>query len=216
MLGEYGLKATFYISPDNHEFTQGDLLTSHQIRGIADHFEIGAHTLTHRSLPTISISEAETEIVGSKMVLEYIVGSPVNTFCYPRGAYTGAHVQLVKAAGYRYARTVARYKFGVKNPYEAGTSLHIYNHGSAVELWRTAKFARFHPVAAWRYLEWSALGRAMFDNVVQQGGIFHVWGHSWEIDRNDDWQPLEDFFRYISAHPRVRYATNGELEAYLS
>ncbi len=215
MLREYGLKATFYISPDNNEFTPGELLTSHQIREVANQFEIGAHTLTHRSLPTISISEAEKEIVGSKTILEQITGKPVNSFCYPRGAYTGVHAQLVRAAGYRYARTVARYKFGVNNPYEAGTSLHIYNHSSPVELWRTARFAKFHPRATWQYLEWSALGRAMFDYVVQQGGIFHIWGHSWEIDRNDEWGPLEDFFRYISAHPKVRYATNGELEDYL-
>ena len=215
MLREYGLKATFYISPDNREFTRGDLLTSHQITDMADYFEIGAHTMTHRSLPTISRTEAEAEIVESKMVLERITGRPVNTFCYPRGAYTDVHAQLVKAAGYRYARTVARYKFGVVNPYKAGTSLHIYNHSSAVELCRTAKFAKFRPLAAWRYLDWSALGRAMFDHVLEQGGIFHVWGHSWEIDRNDDWRTLEDFFHYISAHPKVRYATNGELGAYL-
>jgi len=214
MLRDYGLKATFYVSPHNQEFARSDLLTPQEIRDMACDFEIGAHTLTHRSLPTIPKEEAEREVVGSKTVLEQITGSAVNTFCYPRGAYTGLHVELVKAAGYRYARTVARYAFNVSDPYQAGTSLHIYNHRSGFNLWRTANFVGFRPIKAWRCLEWGALGRTMFDYVLAQGGIFHIWGHSWEIDKNNDWELLEDFFHYISAHPRVKYATNGELEAY--
>jgi peptidoglycan-N-acetylglucosamine deacetylase len=94
------------------------LLTPQEIRDIGYDFEIGAHTLTHPGLPTISAKEAEREVVGSKTVLEQITGSAVNTFCYPRGAYTELHMELVKAAGYRYARTVRRYAFNVNNPYE--------------------------------------------------------------------------------------------------
>ncbi|MDR2984626.1 MAG: polysaccharide deacetylase family protein, partial [Nocardiopsaceae bacterium] len=184
------------------------------IRDIASDFEIGAHTLTHRSLPTISEEDAETEVVGSKTMLEQITGSAVNTFCYPRGAYTQLHMELVKAAGYRYARTVERYVFSVSDPYKAGTSLHIYNHRSGFNLWRTANFVRFRPIKAWRCLEWEALGRAMFDRVLAEGGIYHIWGHSWEIDRNNDWERLEDFFRCISTHPGVKYAANGELAAH--
>jgi len=213
MLREYGLKATFYISPQNHEFAGSDLLTPREVRDISCDFEIGAHTLTHRSLPTISAEEAEREVVGSKTVLEQMTGKAVNTFCYPRGDYTELHVKLVMAAGYRYARTVTRYTFDMNNPYKAGTSLHIYNHRFGFDLWHTARFVRFRPIKVWRCLEWGMLGRAMFDYVLEEGGIFHIWGHSWEIDKNNDWERLEDFFRYISAHPRVKYATNGELEA---
>jgi peptidoglycan-N-acetylglucosamine deacetylase len=214
MLREYGLKATFYISPQNQEFAGRDLLTPQEIRDIGCDFEIGAHTLTHRSLPTISEEEAEKEIIGSKTVLEQITGSAVNSFCYPRGDYTKLHVELVKAAGFRYARTVARHTFNMNNPYTAGTSLHVYNHGFGFDLWRTARFVRFRPIKTWRCLEWEMLGRAMFDYVLKEGGIFHIWGHSWEIDKNNDWEHLEDFFRYISAHPKVNYVTNGKLEAY--
>ncbi len=211
MLREHGLKATFYISPKNQEFAQHDLLTPQEIRDIGRDFEIGAHTLTHRSLPTISEEEADREVAASKTVLEQINGRAVNAFCYPRGAYTELHVQLVKAAGYRYARTVKRYTFNLNDPYRAGTSLHVYNHRFGRDLWHIARFLRFRPIDAWRCLEWGALGRAMFDYVLQEGGILHIWGHSWEIDKNNDWESLDQFFRYISSHPRVKYATNGEL-----
>jgi len=212
MLKEYGLSATFYVAPKNQEFAKQDLLTSQEIRDLSHDFEIGAHSMTHRRLPTISAQQAETEIVDSKAVLEQITGKEVKTFCYPGGAYTQLHVQLVKDAGYRYARTVARYAFAVDAPYEAGTSLHVYNH--RFDLWQTACFARFRPIKVLRCLEWEILARAMFDRVIKEGGVYHIWGHSWEIDEHNDWERLENVFRYISANPKVKYVTNGELEAY--
>ena len=67
----------------------------------------------------------------SKAVLEEVVGKEITVFCYPGGAYTKLHVQQVKDAGFRYARTVDRYKFDVDDPYEAGTSVHVYDHWSS-------------------------------------------------------------------------------------
>jgi peptidoglycan-N-acetylglucosamine deacetylase len=213
MLNEHGLKATFYVAPENQELAKEDLLSFAEIRDLSQDFEIGAHSMTHRRLPTISAQEAAWEIIESKAVLEQAIGREIRVFCYPGGAYTKLHMQLVKDAGYRYARTVTRYAFNVSDPYEAGTSLHIYNHRIGFDLWRTAHFVRFRPIKAWRCLEWEVLGRAMFEYVLEEGGIFHIWGHSWEIDKNNDWDRLEGFFRYIGAHPRVKYVTNGELAA---
>ena len=97
-----------------------DLLTSQEIKNMSRDFEIGAHTLTHPRLPMISAAQAEEEIFDSKALLEEITGKEVKTFCYPYGYYAKEHVQLVKNAGYRYARTVARYKFGLDNPSRQG------------------------------------------------------------------------------------------------
>ena len=90
--------------------------------------------------------------------------------------------------------------------------MHVYNH--RFDLWQTARFVKFRPVKLLRCLEWDALAKAMFDCVVKKGGVFHIWGHSWEIDERHDWERLENVFRYISANPKVNYVTNGELETY--
>jgi peptidoglycan-N-acetylglucosamine deacetylase len=214
MLKKHGLKATFYVAPENQEFAKEDLLSPSEIKDLSQDFEIGAHSMTHRRLPTISEQEAATEIIKSKTVLEQVIDKEIKVFCYPGGAYTKLHVQLVKDAGYRYARTVARYRFKVEDPYEAGTSLHVYNHRLGFDLWHTARFVKFQPIKVLRCLEWDALAKAMFDQVIKEGGIYHIWGHSWEIDEHDDWESLENVFRYISANPKVSYVTNGELEAY--
>ena len=52
---------------------------------------------------------------------------------------------------------------------------------------------------------------AMFDRVMVRGGVFHLWGHSWEIENHKDWQRLEAVLKYISRRPGVVYATNQEL-----
>jgi hypothetical protein len=214
MLREHGLKATFYVAPENQEFARQDLLSLPEIRDLSQDFEIGAHSMTHRRLPAISEQEAASEIIESKAVLEQVIGKGIKVFCYPGGAYTKLHVKLVKDAGYSYARTVARYKFSVDDPYEAGTSVHVYNHWFGFDLWQTACFVKFRPIKFLRCLEWDALAKVMFDEVTEGGGIYHIWGHSWEIDQHDDWERLENVFRYISANPKVSYVTNGELEAY--
>ena len=211
MLREHGLKATFYVSPENQEFAKKDLLSLREIRDLSQDFEIGAHSMTHRRLPAIPEQEAAREITESKAVLEQVIGKEIKVFCYPGGAYTKLHVQLVKDAGYRYARTVARYIFSVGDPYEAGGDRHVYNHRFGLDLWQTARLVKFQPTKVLRCLEWETLAKAMFDQVIRGGGIYHIWGHSWEIDEHGDWARLENVFRYISANPKVSYVTNGEL-----
>jgi peptidoglycan/xylan/chitin deacetylase (PgdA/CDA1 family) len=210
MLRQYGLKATFYVSPRNKEWAAGDLLTQSEIREIGNDFEIGSHTVTHPRLPTIPHSQARKEIIDSKAMLEDITDQAIISFCYPGGAYTSVHPHLVKDAGYRFARTVMGYAFRVDEPYEAPTSLHACNHWRP-DLWKIARFAKFQPAAIRHYLEWDSLGRAMFDRVAGTGGVFHIWGHSWEIDQHSDWERLEGMFRYLSDRSGVKYATNGEL-----
>ncbi|MGN6681077.1 MAG: polysaccharide deacetylase family protein, partial [Streptosporangiaceae bacterium] len=77
MLKEYGLRATFYVAPENQEFAKQDLLTLPEVRDLSQDFEIGAHSMTHRRLPTISEQEAAREISESKAVLEQVTGKEI-------------------------------------------------------------------------------------------------------------------------------------------
>jgi len=40
--------------------------------------------------------------------------------------------------------------------------------------------------------------RAALDYVCNRGGIFHLWGHSWEIEEFGGWALLDDFLRYAA------------------
>jgi peptidoglycan/xylan/chitin deacetylase (PgdA/CDA1 family) len=66
--------------------------------------EVGAHTVTHPILSTLSPEESWNEITSSKQALERIVGQEVRTFAYPNGRpdkdFTDGDVQLVMKAGF--------------------------------------------------------------------------------------------------------------------
>ena len=61
------------------------------------------------------------------------------------------------------------------------------------------------------YFSWVALAKATFDHVRQSGGIWHLWGHSWEIEKYGMWNDLEEVLSYIANREDILYLTNGEV-----
>ena len=53
----------------------------------------------------------------------------------------------------------------------------------------------------------------LFDRVLNMGGVFHLWGHSWEISQHNQWAALERVLAYVAHRPGVRYLTNGAIPA---
>jgi peptidoglycan/xylan/chitin deacetylase (PgdA/CDA1 family) len=68
--------------------------------------DIGAHTVSHPSLPTIAIERQREEISGSRAALERMIDRPVRAFAYPYGDYDATTPRLVREAGFRHACTV--------------------------------------------------------------------------------------------------------------
>lgn len=211
LLKKYHLGGTFYVAPQCREFSPQELLSDHQLRELARDFEIGAHTLTHLRLGRVSAQTADQEIKQSKAYLEKLLDRRIDSFCYPGGSYSFLNAQQVRNHGFRLARTIDRFAFDLgSDPFALPTSAHIYNHWS--DVWPIARFARFHPLRFFAYFRhWDVLCKAMFDRTAKEGGVFHLWGHSWEIDRHRDWKKLEGVFAYISDRPGIKYLNNGQL-----
>jgi len=213
LLDRHGLTGTFYIAPRSVELAPHDRMRADHIRSVASRFEIGGHTLTHRALPSLTLSEARQEICNGKEELESIVGTPLHSFCYPRGEYDERHVQLVREAGFRVGRTVRRWV--VASPldlFQLDTTVHAYRH-----LKDLPRFA-VRPRLAWAtrrscFWNWDVLAIALFDQALKSGGVFHLWGHSWEIAAHQDWQRLDAVLRYIGGRTDVSYVTNGALSS---
>ena len=76
--------------------------------GDNDNFDIGAHTLTHPFLPSISIDQQWQEIHGSREAVEALLGTRTTLFSYPFGgpdAISASSMELVRKAGYTMACT---------------------------------------------------------------------------------------------------------------
>ena len=46
-----------------------------------------------------------------------------------------------------------------------------------------------------RFQDWLELGKAKFDRVLRKGGVWHLYGHPWEIEKLGLWAQLEEMLR---------------------
>jgi len=215
LLRARGMSATFYIPIQPY---RKQSLSHAQLRILTDEgFEIGAHSVTHRLLDGLSSQQLAAEINPCKPILEDTVGREVRMFCYPQGRYDTNTVRALKEAGYCGARTVrmlaTRPDF---DPFQIPTTVQTFPHPPLTYLRNAAKGLNveglrtcFSQRAGLR--NWIELGKRLFDSVVKNGGVWHMYGHSWEIDDLGLWKGLSELLDYVSHHKNVTYGPNCEL-----
>jgi peptidoglycan/xylan/chitin deacetylase (PgdA/CDA1 family) len=69
--------------------------------------EIGAHTVTHPDMRTLSFEQSREEVRASREELAEITGAPVDVFAYPFGFADAQAIEATGAAGIRAACRVA-------------------------------------------------------------------------------------------------------------
>jgi len=186
----------------------GNPLEKDDLRALDKVHEIGAHTLNHVDLTKVSLLQAKEEIEGIKAYLEDILGHKVYMFSYPYGKYNENIKEIVKASGFIAARTCTHGSFNViKDPYEWQISLHASN-GSPL---MTLKIWRKSGISIRSLIDWEMRAKLLFDSALAKGGIFHIWGHSWEIHEKREWHKLNRVLDYISHRDGVIYLTNREV-----
>lgn len=204
-LSKYGIGATFYI-PKAHDKRN---IRDNDVKTLAQEFEIGAHSLTHPNLIRLPIEEAENEIKGSKAYLEDLTGKTVSMFSYPYGGYNADIKRVMKSCGFVGARTTTPGNLNFpRDQFEWGVTQYASSHESPLvtfQVWRKFHFpTRF-------LLNWETKAKLLFDRALQKGGIYHLWGHSWEIELNNEWDKLEEVFQHISRQDYVENMSNGEI-----
>lgn len=85
----------------------GRPMSEDELAGLADApLKVGAHTLTHPSLPALPADKRRREIEGSRERLEELTGRKLEAFAYPYGDYNAATVRLVRRSGFQSACTI--------------------------------------------------------------------------------------------------------------
>ena len=216
LLTKYGVHGTFYAPMR----AQNGTMTAAQIRELARGFEIGAHTLDHVVLTRADEHQARQQIEGSKSWLEDSTGLPCLMFCPPEGKYSHRHVTMVRRAGYLGLRSVELASLDYPRP-RAGlmlmpTSVQAYPHSAVVFYKNAVKRAGFGNL--WRYIvdgrstDWPGLAGSLLRRAVDDGGVFHLWGHSWELEQTGQWQRLDAVLRMMSGLARnADHLTNGQI-----
>lgn len=180
LLLKYDLPAIFYL-------TSTCELTDSEIDWLSHNgFEIGGHTITHpMDLKLLSDSQLKDEIEVNKHDLESIINKPITKFCYPRGRYDERAIEICKAAGYKSARTTKVLETDMQDNYREGTTIHCFDRKE------------------YNGKDWENVARAYTDFANITDGTFHIWGHSWEIEQNNEWEKLERVFKHLTENYEI-------------
>lgn len=195
LLARHGLAGTFFVPGENREGRP--VLQRSDLCKLDQGFEIGSHTLSHRYLTKGMPRELMvSEIVEGKRVIEDQLGHAVAGFCYPGGRFDVAVVRAVKAAKFEYARTIENFRLGLGcDRWAIPTTLQFFPHSCMVLARNTLRYPSLSklPLLVSRAQEEDFVTFAMgiAERCAQSGGVFHLWGHSWEIDQYDLWQVLD-------------------------
>lgn len=161
-------------------------------------FEVAVHGHRHLSLSEVEQGVATYDVIKDREVFEELFGRVIKGMAYANGSYNDDVVQILKNCGIEYARTViSTEKFDMPTDWLKLPATCHHKNSRLMELARTfaetqddSNFMRNKPM------------------------LFYLWGHSYEFDRDDNWEVLEELCEYIGGRDDVWYATNGEIYEY--
>jgi peptidoglycan/xylan/chitin deacetylase (PgdA/CDA1 family) len=214
LLDDLGYAATFYVPARNSE---RPVMVARDIRVIAERFEVGAHTVNHLPLTQLDPVAAYREIADGKVWLENIASTFVGSFCYPRGKFTKELARLVQVAGFTGARTtMGNIVSRPRDPFVSGSTTQAFSHSRTIQLRHAAlernwlgmlNYGRIFRFAT----DWVEHFERGVEYVAENGGVAHLWFHSWELDAYDQWGEVETLLRRLKSKYCFRVATNGEV-----
>lgn len=201
---KYGIKGTFNINsgcypPEGTTYAPGTIhrrMCESEVTKVYSEcdWEVAAHAYTHASLVGLPVNIATKEILEDRKALEEQFGGMVRGFAYPFGAFDDTAVDVLKACGICYARTVmSTHDFTIPHDW---LRLAATCHHNDPELMSLAQ--RFLDVPP----NWDSK-------------LFYLWGHSYEFEERDNWDVIEDFFKLVGGRDDIWYATNIEIYEYL-
>jgi len=216
LLAKHGLKGTFYVPQQSAHPT----LSCTEVRELAAAFEVGAHTEHHVDVTTVMDSIARKEIFRSKRWLEETTGRECQAFCFPLGHFAAKHVEMIREAGFESARTVEL--LSLERPRSTNgvallpTTVQAYPH-RRLAYWRNVakrrrmtNLPRLFSVGAAK--DWANAAISLLEVARERGGVFHLWGHSREIEELGQWRNLERVFAAMKEASRDAVCvSNSEL-----
>lgn len=200
-----GLKGTFNINsglfaPEGTVYPKGEWhrrMTEKQVLEAYTNsgHEVAVHGYTHQFLEQLPKPFATAEVIDDKRRLEQLFGGAVRGMAYPYGTYSDSVVEILKNAGIAYSRTT------------------ISTGAFAVPTDWLRLPATCHHIDS-RLMELCDSFVEMKVNWSPQ--LFYLWGHSYEFERDDNWEVIEKFAEKIGGREDIWYATNIEIYDYVA
>lgn len=201
LLRKYNLTATFNLNSElsrtefNWTHSSGKIITRlpHSvIKTLYDGFEVASHTRSHPYMENLTEAEIMEEMADDKEALEKIIYQQIYGFAVPFHYYSSLIRCCAINCGFEYSRcSDVTHGFNPWEDYFAIKSTAFHLDEKIDEL--TEQFLA----------------------TEQELAIFHLIGHSYDLDTHNAWAKTESLFERISKSEDVLSATTLELVRYL-
>ncbi len=194
LMKKYGIRGTFNINTgvyDQNGVPVWDdrLLFKDLAKAYDNDFcEVASHTLTHPDLTALGAEKKFDEIAKDIENIEKMIGKRPKGFAYPFGTYDDECCKILADQGIVYARTIkSTHSFDVPQNWLLLNPTCHHDDPNLPEL--TDKFINYNGSG---------------------DKLFYVWGHTFEFERNGNWQVIENLFKKLSNCRDVMFLTNYE------
>ena len=197
-----GLKGTFNVNSGLFPQESGWHMTAEEALDLytGAGMEVAVHGQFHLSLANVDSAVAANDVLQDRLALEKLFGCIVKGMAYANGSYDDNVVDILKMCGIEYARTVVETEsFELPTDWLRLYSTCHHNNPKLLELVKAFLEAKPDPLRHQKYTP----------------KLFYLWGHSYEFDRDNNWNVIEEFAEAIGNREGIWYATNGEVYAYV-
>lgn len=196
LMKKYNIKGTFNLNT-NHIIAKNDKkLHEEDCKKLYNDplFEVAVHGSNHSFLGHLATGTASMEILEDRRELERIFEKPIFGMVCPYNDVTDELIEAMKICNIKYCR-------GPK---------------STENFELPENKLRMVPTCHHNNPNLMNLADEFIDLIPKKDGkFFYVWGHSFEFDKNDNWDMMEKFLEKMSNKEDIWYCTNIEFAEYI-
>lgn len=191
IFNRHKIRGTFHLN--STRFGDGYSVTAEEIPELYRGHEVSAHTATHPPIGIMPLGAVAREITDDRQALEDACGYTVRGMSYPYGMVTDEILAALPSCGIEYSRTVNS----------------------------TGKFDLPENFLLWNPSCHHSEALPLADSFVENNkswilSLLFVWGHSYEFDRNNNWELIESFCEKTGNRDDIWYVTAIEFVDYIN
>ncbi len=210
IISRYGIKCTFNLNCEALG-TEGKMTTDDVKKHILSKgHEIAVHGEFHKAEGSIRPIEGITDVLNCRLELEKKYDMIVQGMAYPDCGITrfsnGASYDKIKNYLEELDITYARTLGGDNNSFMLPQDWHA---------WMPTAHHQNPKLLDWidEFINIDISNKVYCAS--RQPGLFYLWGHSYEFERNNNWDLLEKICEKFAKSKDIWFATNGEIYNYV-
>ena len=198
-----GIKGTFNLNSNINFRPNPNKITLEEACALFDDAdcELAVHGVEHLSLADMTPPLMARDILEDRVALEQAAGRVVRGMAYANGSFNDEVVSVLRMCGIAYSRTThSTEKFALPTDWLRLDPTCHHNNEKLFDLLDNFLEYKIDPNQYyWRF----------------KPALFYLWGHSYEFDRNDNWERIERFCEKAGGRDDIWYATNIEIYEYI-